>query len=73
MTRVTLYKYNRSDGGVTITPRANEYPGAVLSESVRLVPAPGMMITQDGSNLYSMIDTTDPDGWYEVPEPVEVI
>ena len=36
---------------------------------VRLVADEGKMLTQDGENFTSCVDTDTAEGWYEVDEP----
>jgi hypothetical protein len=36
---------------------------------VRLVADDGKVLTQDGENLTSCVDTETADGWYEVDDP----
>jgi hypothetical protein len=60
---ITLYKYNRADGGVTVSPVK---PEGEYTEMYRLVADEGKALTQDGENLTTCIDTDTPEGWYEV-------
>lgn len=65
---ITLYRYERTNGGVTISPVK---PDCEYTEMVRLVADEGKMLTKDGENLTSCADTTTAEGWYEVDEPEE--
>ena len=70
MTKVTLYKYVREGGGVTVTP---EVPpeGTPYTTMWRIIADEGMLVTRDGDGEYAVIDTDTADGWYEVPDPGE--
>lgn len=59
---ITLYRYNRADGGVTISPIK---PDVEYTEMVRLVADEGKVMTKDGENFITCIDTDTTDGWYE--------
>jgi hypothetical protein len=65
---IKLYKYERADGGVTVSPVK---PDCEYTEMVRLVADEGKMLTKDGENVTSCVDTDSADGWYEVDEPRE--
>ena len=64
MQTITLYRYSRADGGVSISPVK---PDADYTALVRLVADEGMVLT-DGKNFTSCIDTTTPDVWFEVAD-----
>lgn len=66
MQTITLYKYNRPDGGVTVSPVK---PDGEYTEMYRLVADEGKALTQDGENLTTCIDTDTAEGWYEVDDP----
>ena len=66
MQTVTLYKYQRADGGTTISPVK---PDCEYTEMVRLVADEGKVLTRDGENFTSCIDTDTAEGWYEVDDP----
>ena len=68
MQAIKLYRYNRADGGVTVSPVK---PDCEYTEMVRLVADEGKVLTQDGESFTSCIDTDTADGWYEVDEPSE--
>ena len=63
---ITLYKYTREDGGITVSPNK---PECEYAELVRIVADEGKRITQDGETLYIVIDQEASDGWYEVDDP----
>ena len=65
---ITLYKYTREDGGITVSPNK---PECEYIEQARIVADEGKRITTDGENLYTVIDQTTADGWYEVDTPEE--
>ena len=63
---ITLYRYKRGDGGITVSPIK---PDVEYTELVRLVADEGKSLTKDGENLYGVIDQDSADGWYEVDIP----
>lgn len=65
---ITLYKYTREDGGVTVSPAK---PNTDYTEMYRLVADEGKALTLDGVNLTSCTDVEDTEGWYEVDAPEE--
>lgn len=65
---INLYKYERENGGVTVSPVK---PDGEYTEMVRLVADEGKVLTQDGEHFTSCIDTDTADGWYEVDEIIE--
>lgn len=68
MQTITLYKYNREGGGVTVSPVK---PDAEYTEMYRIVADEGKVLTQNGEELYSCLDVASVEGWYEVDEPIE--
>lgn len=68
MQTITLYKYTREDGGVTVSPVK---PEGEYTEKYRLVADDGKMLTRDGVDLYACVDVESVDGWYEVDAPEE--
>lgn len=64
----TLYRYEREDGKVTVSP---EKPNVSYEETYRIIADEGKLVTIDGENNYSVIDTDIKDGWYEVDAPEE--
>lgn len=67
---IKLYKYQRENGGVTVSPIK---PDVEYTEMVRLVADEGLMLTRDGENLISVVDADSDEGWYEVEEIAEEI
>ena len=65
---IDLYKYERADGGVTVSPIK---PDCEYTEMVRLVADEGKVLTSDGENFTSCVDTDTAAGWYEVDAPEE--
>lgn len=64
----TLYRFTRPDGGITVSP---EKPDSEYTEMFRLIADEGKLLTQDGENMTSCVDTDSTEGWYEVEEQVE--
>ena len=64
-----LYKYEREDGGVTVSPLK---PDGDYTEMYRLIADDGMELVKDGVRVIC-VDTETPDGWEEVEfvEPIE--
>ena len=61
-----LYRYEREDGGITVSLKK---PDCEYAEKMRLVADEGKMLTKDGENLCRVIDVDSADGWYEVDAP----
>lgn len=61
MQKITLYRYNRPDGGVSISPVK---PDTEYTELYRLVADEGCALT-DGLNHAECVDTENPDIWTE--------
>lgn len=68
MQTITLYKYTREDGGVTVSPIK---PEGECTEMYRLIADEGKALTKDGENFTACTDTDTADGWYEVDAPEE--
>jgi hypothetical protein len=68
---VTLYRYERAEGGITVSPTK---PQSEYTELYRLIADEDKALTQDGENLFGVIDTESTNGWYEVelPETEEI-
>lgn len=62
MRKIVLYRYTRTDGGVTVSI---EKPDSDYTELYRLVADEGMAMT-DGFVIADCIDTNDPSAWSEV-------
>ena len=69
MEKITLYKYTRADGGITVSPTK---PECEYTEMYRLVADEGKMLT-DGETMTSCTDTTEVDKWQEVDAPEEEV
>lgn len=63
MTVKPIYRFIREDGGVTITP---DMPQGEYTELVRIIADKDKLITKDGVNTFSCIDTDSAEGWYEI-------
>lgn len=65
---ITLYQYEREDGGVTVSPIK---PDVEYTEMYRLVADEGKALTKDGVNTTPCTDVESVEGWYEVDEPID--
>ena len=65
---ITLYRYERGNGGVTVSPIK---PDVDYTEMYRLVADEGKALTKDGVNATTCIDVESAEGWYEVDAPEE--
>lgn len=63
MTIRTLYKYKRPDGGVTVSVNK---PDGVYNVMYRIIADNGKLVTRNGNDGYSVIDTDYDYGWYEI-------
>lgn len=66
MQTINLYKYERPNGGTTVSPVK---PDGEYTKMVRLIADEGKVLTKDGENFTTCIDTDTADGWYEVDDP----
>jgi hypothetical protein len=66
MKNIPLYKFQRKDGGTTVSPHK---PNCEYTTSYRLIADEGMMLTNDDEHFYSVIDTDIVEGWREIEEP----
>ena len=64
----TLYRYIREDGGTTVSTKK---PDVEYTEIFRIIADEGKAVTQNGTDLYPVIDVDSTDGWYEVDAPEE--
>lgn len=64
MQKITLYRYTRPDGGVTVSPVQPDGEYTVL---YRLVADEGKVLT-DCTDVCGCIDTDKPDKWTEIAE-----
>ena len=72
MQKISLYRYVRNDGGVTISPVK---PEANYTELCRLVAEDGCTLI-DGNTSAQCVDTYNPDVWTEreqAPEQADAI
>lgn len=67
---INLYKYNRADGGVTVSPIK---PECEYTEMYRLVADEGKVLTTDNENFTCCIDADSTEGWYEIDDPEKAI
>lgn len=58
---ITLYKYYREDGGITVSPNK---PDAEYTEMHRLIADEGKILT-DGTTQTPCADVEDLEPWYE--------
>ena len=65
MQKVTLYRYTRPDGGVSVSPVK---PEGAYEELCRLIADEGKLLTTDGQNFYACTDVATDAGWYEVDD-----
>ena len=61
----TLYRVNRSDGGVSVTP--NKPTEGTYTETYRLIADEGKVLS-DGVNTFLCIDTDEPSKYTEISE-----
>lgn len=66
---IALYKYQRADGGTTVTP--NKPDGDHEAAGVRIIADDGMCVTKDGVDLRKVADDDTAAGWTEVADPEE--
>lgn len=65
---IPLYRYERPEGGITVSPvRPNDIEFAI---KYRLIADEGMILT-DGENMTSCIDVDNPAGWTEIIDETE--
>ena len=64
MQTIPLYRYIRTDGGVTVSAVK---PDTEYTELYRIVADDGYTLT-DGTNYTSCTDTADPSAWSEVED-----
>lgn len=66
---LTLYRFERENGGVSVS---TEKPEGAYTETKRLVADEGMVLT-DGNTYTPCIDTEDESGWEEIEMPLEML
>lgn len=59
---ITLYRYTRPDGGISVSPIK---PNVEYTEMVRLVADEGKALT-DGTNTTTCTDVSSAEGWTEI-------
>ena len=64
MQTITLYRYTRSDGGVTVSPQQPD-EGTAYELRYRLIADEGLSLT-NGEVFTQCTDTATPDEWQEV-------
>lgn len=67
MKTITLYRYERPEGGITISTVAPEN-GVEYTTKVRLIADEGKLLSKDDVTT-SAIDTDTADGWAEIDDP----
>lgn len=68
MQTITLYRYTRPDGGISVSPIK---PNVKYTEMVRLVADEGKALT-DGTNTTMCIDVSSAEGWTEIDAPKDI-
>lgn len=67
---ITLYRYERPEGGITISPVAPE--GNIgYTTKLRLIADEGKVLAKDGVT-YPAVDTDTEAGWEEIDAPEEI-
>lgn len=69
MQTIPLYRYTRTDGGVTVSTIK---PDSEYTELSRLVADEGYTLT-NGTEKSFCVDTTTPGDWTEIPDSEETI
>lgn len=67
MQKITVYRFIRPDGGVTVSPTK---PDGEHTELYRLIADEGMVLT-NGETTTTCTDTYDPDIWTEIEDADE--
>lgn len=62
MEKITLYRYEREGGGITVSP---EKPNCEYTELYRLIADEGMELVKDDVHT-CCIDTDNAEGWEEI-------
>lgn len=65
MQAITLYRYKRANGGITVSPIK---PEREYTEKVRLVADEGKALT-NGEVITTCVDTDTAEGWWETDNP----
>ena len=61
-----LYRYEREDNKITISP---DKPDCEYTELYRIIADEDKLVTLNGETKYSVIDSEINEGWYEVDAP----
>ena len=64
---IPLYRYVRTDGGITVSPIK---PDCEYTEKHRLVADEGKVLT-NGEIIMASVDVERAEGWVEIDEPKE--
>ena len=65
---ITLYRYTRPDGGISVSPIK---PNVEYTKMVRLIADEGKALT-DGTNTTTCIDVSSAEGWIEIDAPKDI-
>ena len=65
---ITLYRYTRPDGGISVSPIK---PNVKYTEMVRLIADEGKALT-DGTNTTTCTDVSSAEGWTEIDAPKDI-
>ena len=68
MQTITLYRYTRPDGGISVSPIK---PNVEYTEMVRLIADEGKALT-DGTNTTMCIDVSSAEDWTEIDAPKDI-
>ena len=68
MQTITLYRYTRPDGGISVSPIK---PNVEYTEMVRLVADEGKALT-DGTNTTTCTDVSSAECWTEIDAPKDI-
>ena len=63
---IPLYRYEREDGGITVSPIK---PECEYTEKMRLVADEGKVLVLNGENYGTATDTYTTEGWTEIDDP----
>ena len=68
MQTITLYRYTRPDGGISVSPIK---PNVEYTEMVRLIADEGKILT-DVTNTTTCTDVSSTEGWTEIDAPKDI-
>lgn len=63
MTTITLYRYEREQGKVTVSTNK---PDCKYTEQYRIIADKDKLVTNDGTTFYKAVDVESTEGWREV-------